>query len=350
MAQKARMTPAERIQALYERKPVDRVPFIHRGYAFCARNVGYPIADIYEHPVRSFEAQVWTAEQYRSDGTPFYTFSAYGAWEFGGEIKWPDDRWGAGPSVARRPVGKPEDLWTLEVPEPKTAGCVPKMLEFAKIQEEHGVPISFICGSPFSHAANLCGVDTFLQWLIEIPEAVHRALRLVTDHILSVAQLFIQTFGKGRVLARSAATVESLISPRHFEEFALPYLQELHQKVLSMGARSIYCHICGEQNHNLSLWAQVPFGNPGMLSFGHEVDLLVAAKYFPDHIIAGNVDPRLVSRGTPAQVYEACRETIEKGKRIPAGFVFMGGCEIPVSTPPYNVYLMSKAAEEFGWY
>jgi len=198
---------------------------------------------------------MWTIEQYHSDGTPFYTFVSYGAWEFGGAIEWPDDRWGSGPGVERRPVQSPEDVFKLELPDVKTAGCVPNMMEFARLQEKHDVPIAFICGSPFTHAANLCGVEQFLLWIGLAPEAVHRAMRLMTDHILQVAEYFIETFGKDRVIARSAAPTDGLVSPNQFKEFALPYLKELHGKVLDMGAKSIYCHICGEQNHLLDLWA-----------------------------------------------------------------------------------------------
>lgn len=347
---KFEMTNQERMDALYRREPTDCVAYIHRGYGFSALNVGYPIADIYEDPQKSFDAQQWTIEQYNSDGTPFYTFVAYGSWEFGGEIEWPDDRYGSGPAVARRPVSEPEDVMKLELPDPKTAGCIPKMMEFAHLQEKNDVQIAFVCGSPFTHAANLCGVQTFMMWLVQYPEVVHRAMRLMTDHILQVAEYFIGTFGKGRVLARSAAPTDGLVSPKMFEEFVLPYLQELHSKVLDMGAHSIYCHICGEQNHLLDLWAKVPFGDPGMLSFGHEIDLLTAAKYFPDHIICGNVEPQLIATAHPDVVYEKCREAIEKGKQCPGGFVLMGGCELPKTTPPYKIYLMSKAREEFGFF
>ena len=222
--------------------------------------------------------------------------------------------------------------------------------KFAKLQEKHGVPIAFICGSPFTHAANLCGVEQFLFWIGKAPQAVHKAMRLMTDHILQVAEYFIQTFGKGRVIARSAAPTDGLVSPRQFKEFALPYLKELHGKVLDMGVKSVYCHICGEQNHLLDLWAEVPFGDPGMLSFGHEVDILTAAKYFPNHIIAGNVDPKLIQQGPAEEIYEQSRLAIEKGRQCPGGYVLMGGCEIPQTTPPYHMYLMSKAREEFGWF
>jgi uroporphyrinogen decarboxylase len=342
------MTPAERIQALYQHEPADKIAFIHRGYGFCAKNVGYPIADIYEDPQKSFAAQLRTAEQYDSDGTPFYTFVSYGAWEFGGEIAWPDDRYGSGPSIARRPVDSLEALMELELPDPKSAGSLPRMMEFARLQAENGLPIAFICGSPFTHAANLAGVDNFLKWTITHPDAVHKALRLMTDHILEVAHWFIETFGKDKVIARSAAPTDGLLSPKQFESLALPYLIELHTEVLKMGASSIYCHICGDQNHLLDAWSKVPFGEPGMLSFGHEVDLLDAAQAFPGQIIAGNVDPQIIARGTPEQIDSACREAIEKGKQIEAGYVLMGGCELPPITPPYSIYLMSQAREKYG--
>jgi uroporphyrinogen decarboxylase len=338
------------MDALYNREPVDCVAYVQRGYGFSAKNVGYALADIYADPQKSFEAQMRTIEQYNSDGTPFYTFVSYGAWEFGGQIEWPDDRWGSGPGVERRPVKSPEDVFKLELPDVKTAGCVPHMMEFAKLQEKHDVPIAFICGSPFTHAANLCGVEQFLFWIGKAPETVHRAMRLMTDHILQVAEYFIETFGENRVIARSAAPTDGLVAPRHFKEFVLPYMQELHRGVLEMGAKSIYCHICGEQNHLLDLWAEVPFGDPGMLSFGHEVDLLTAAKHFPDQIIAGNVEPQLIAQGPALEVFAQARLAVEKGKQCPSGFVLMGGCEIPKTTPPYHMYLMSKAREEFGWF
>ncbi len=75
------MNSVQRMQALYERKSLDKVPFIHRGYGFCAKNVGYALADIYEDPVKSYDAQIKTAEQYDSDGSPFYTFVSY--WRVG---------------------------------------------------------------------------------------------------------------------------------------------------------------------------------------------------------------------------------------------------------------------------
>ena len=350
MFKKSVMTQNERIEALLERKPIDCVPFVHKGYSFCATNVGIPKADIFEFPEKSYQAQKWTMEQYHAEQAPFYTFVAYGSWEFGGEIEWPEDRWASGPSVAKRPVQALEDLKKLKLPNVKTAGCLPRMMEFAKLQENNQSQIGFIYGSPFTFCANLCGVDKFLEWAAGEPDVVHNVMRLMTDHLKQVADWFIETFGAEKVLPRMASPTDGLISPRMYERLVLPYRMELHQYVLNKGVKHIYDHICGDQNKNLPLLAKLPWGDPGILSIGHEVDLLKAAEIFPNEIICGNVEPAIIIKGNPEGVYDACRKNVELGKQIKSGFIFMGGCDIPATVPPYHIYLMSKAAEEFGKY
>lgn len=350
MGKLSEMTSNERIEALWRRQPVDRVPFVHKGYGFCAANAGMARADIYEFPEKSFLAQRWTMEQYHAEIAPFYTFVAYGAWEFGGTIEWPDDRWASGPGVATRPVENPEDIAKLELPDVRTAGCLPRMMEFARLQEKAGTQIGFIYGSPFTFAANTCGVESFLLWTRSAPEAVHQMMRLMTDHLKQVADVFIHAFGAERVLPRIASPTDGLVSPATYETMILPYRMELHEHVLDQGVRHIYDHICGDQNRSIHLLAKLPWGDPGMLSFGHEVDLLKAAEHFPKEIICGNIEPAKVHKGAPDQIFEECLANIEKGKQIRNGFIFMGGCEIPATTPPLHVYLMDKACQEFGAY
>ena len=92
-------------------------------------------------------------------------------------------------------------------------------------------------------------------------------------------------------------------------------------------------------------------GDPGIVSVGHEVDLDAAVKYFgTTSIVAGNIDLAIIQNGTPQQVYELCKQTIKKGKHAPRGYIMMSGCEVPVATPPYTLYEMVKAIDDFGWY
>ncbi|MEW5817702.1 MAG: uroporphyrinogen decarboxylase family protein [Spirochaetota bacterium] len=356
---KNRMTMDERMAAVLNREPVDGVPFVHKGYGFCAKNYGVKKSDIYKDPEISFKAQYYTMEQYGAVKQPFYTFVSYGALEFGGEIEWPaEDSHSSSPSVKRRPVQEPEDVFKLKLSDPKKAGCVPMMMNFAKLQEKNNTQIAFICGSAFTHAANLCGVDKFMLWLITNPEAVAKALELMSDHILQVAKYFVDTFGEGRVLARCAAPTESnmLISPDQFEQYVLPVHQKVYGGVLEMGAKkNLYFHICSDHNKNLRHWQKIPRsrdGVPGILSIGHEITLQKMAEHFPDDIIAGNIEPRLVATGTPEEVYAASKKCILEGKKHcqPGRFIFEAGCELPYDVPPVNIYMMQKAVQDFGSY
>ena len=36
-----------------------------------------------------------------------------------------------------------------------------------------------------------------------------------------------------------------MISPKQFETFVMPYAREINEKVLSLGYRHIFCHVCG---------------------------------------------------------------------------------------------------------
>ncbi len=142
-----------------------------------------------------------------------------------------------------------------------------------------------------------------------------------------------------------------MISPKQFEEFCLPYSREVHEKVLGMGVKHFLFHICGEQELNLPYLTQIPMGDPGIISFGHEIDLTTAIKAFGDTgIIIGNVEPTIVQNGTPQQVYELSRQCIEKGKDAPRGFMLATGCALPPYAPPYNIYVMMKAIKDFGCY
>ncbi|MGD9143803.1 MAG: uroporphyrinogen decarboxylase family protein [Dehalococcoidia bacterium] len=347
------MTSTERIDALLQGKPLDRVPYFSFILGFCARNVGFPVSAIYSEPEKSFRAQMWTREQYGYDSEPFYGYASYGGWEFGGEIKLPDGEYEQAPSHGRFAVETENDIEKLRLPDVKTDGMLPLAMQFSRVQEENGVSPSVVVGGPFTIAGNICAVETLCRWSIKKPELVHRLLRLATDHVLDVARCWIDTFGKGRVGIQiwEPLATNDIVSPRQFSEYILPYQTELHRKILAMGIKYILCHICGEQNLNLPYWAQVPMGDSGIISIGEKVDIDTAIEYFGDTcIIAGNIEPALLLTGTPGQIYECCRQAIEKGKRAARGYVLMQGCEVPVNTPPYNLFVMRKAVNDFGWY
>ena len=355
---KATMTDRERVEALLRHEKPDRVPnwpFTAGGFSVVHAKAS--IADAYNKPEVALAAQRKACQDFGWVFTPRFGYAAYGGWEFGGDIKWPSGEFTQAPSVARNPVETPEDVMNLKTPDVRTAGILPLMMEFNQLSSHERLDnepfnVTFTAASAFTIAANISGPENLARWLLKKPDVAHRLLRLATDHILEQAQYWRDTFGIDGVLPRGGepTSANELISPKHFEQFALPYLKEINQKILGMGYKHIYEHICGEHNANLPYWAQIPFGDPGIISIGHEVELETAAQYLPNDIIVGNLEPAIIQTGTPDEVYEAARKVIEKGKKCPGGFAFSPGCEIPPKSNPDCVMAMTRAINDFGWY
>ncbi|MFC1919920.1 uroporphyrinogen decarboxylase family protein [Chloroflexota bacterium] len=350
-----KMTKDERIIALLKRQPLDRIPVYALMAGFAALNVGYTIEDQYSITTgqKSRDAFTWTAEQYGFQDLPVKGHGHIGSWEFGGEIAAPTSEFAQAAIVTRYPVVTEDSALKLELPDVRRAGVIPIAMENSKDLERSGAAIIlFQLPGPWDVASSMCGLDQMCRWAMKKPELSHRLLRLATDFLVQVAQYWIDTFGPERVLPLGGhpQTSNDIVSPKIFEAFCLPYIKELHEKVLAIGIKHILCHICGEQNLNLPYWEQIPFGDPGIVSFGHEVDLETAGKYFPNDIIAGNVEPAIIQTGTPEQVYELTKTCIKKGRKHPGGFMLAPGCEMPPKAPSYNVWTMMKAISDLGWY
>jgi uroporphyrinogen decarboxylase len=347
------MTSGERLKAIFSGEPVDRVPFHAQAIGFNAINVGEKIADFYRDPVIGVRAATRTIDQYNWERIPQLCLAPLGAVAFGGEVRWPSGEYSQAPQIVRHPVQTEDDVMRLEMPDVQTAGLVPILREFARNSIEAGHPYCLIgTDELFICASNLCSIDMLCKWVIRKPEITHRLMRFVTDFKLQIAEHLAEELDTDRIIPwlGEPTTENRLISPKTFEEFALPYTKEYHEKLIEMGYKIIATHICGEQNKNYPLWVQVHMGEPGIISVSQEVDLEKAIEYFPNEVIMGNIPPTLIQSGTPDEVYEAAKVCIEKGKKAPGGFILAPGCELPPKAPPYNVWIIMKAIDDFGWY
>lgn len=349
-----RMSSQERMDALFNYRKPDRIPINMITVGFPCRNVGQTVATGYDDPEKYFQAMIWTAEQYDWDLIPeICPHVVLGSVDFGGGFRLPEGELEGALVITSFPVKTEGDIDNLRVPDPKKSGRIGKAMELSKLQEKHGLPVTFVSRSPFSVAANICSLEQFSKWMLKKPELCERLMMMAIDHIFNVLQYWTDTFGADQIFAFMSSPCESnqVISPRHFEKFALSYHVEYHRRLKSLGLKRFWFHICGEQNLNLpalagaSLWP-----HPSLLSFGHEVDLEEAAKFFPHDIIYGNVEPTVIQMGTPQQVYDLTKIAIEKGGKAPGGFVLSAGCELPPLSPPVNLFAMAKAVNDFGWY
>jgi uroporphyrinogen decarboxylase len=352
-----KMNNRERVDALLSRKKPDRVPIFPFGAGFSLVNKNKPIVAAYNDPEMAISALQKTTDEFDWIFCPSLNYAVVGAWEFGGEIKWPDGEYSQAPTVKRYPIETPEEVMSLTLPNIPEAGMIPTQKAYydkTAQMEADNMPwkVIFQMEGCFSFAGNISGGNKFFRWMLKLPDKAERMLRLSTDFLVESARYWKSLYGTERVMPWGGAPQSSnqVISPRHFEKLALPYIKECHEKVLDMGFKTIFKHICGEHNQNLPFWSQIPMGDPGIVSFGQEVELETAAKYFPNDIVMGNLNPTLIQTGTVEEVYQASREVIEKGKQLDTGFIFGPGCSLPPMAPAENVLAMTRAANDFGWY
>jgi uroporphyrinogen decarboxylase len=351
------MTERQRIEALLNRQKPDRVPiwpFVPNGFAVLYNNL--TIADAYTNPQGLYDSLSKICRDFGWVFVPRMVYASMGSWEFGGDVRMPTGEYDQAPVVTRYPVEKDEDIYDLKWPGPDS-GFYPTMRKFSEIARRERLdnePFNaFIgAGNAYGLACQIAGLSRFLKWLIKKPDMAHYLINELSEWSFSALPKQAEMLGTEGVLGSCGGPLGSnqLISPKQFEEFALPDIKRGQARLRALGYRTTYVHICGEHNANLPYWAQVDFGDPGIIGVGHEVELETAARYFPNHIITGNLDPAIVQTGTPEQVYEATRKVVEAGKKIEGGYIFSTGCDLPPRAPLENVKMMTKAVEDFGWY
>lgn len=351
------MTERERIEALLDRRTPDRVPiwpFVPNGFAVLYN--GLSIVDAYTNPEGLYESLRKTARDFGWVFVPRMVYAAMGAWEFGGEVRMPTGEYDQAPVVTRHPLDKDEDVYDLKWPGPDS-GFNPMVRRFGEIARRERLdnePFNTFIGAGMAYntACQIVGLERFLKWLVKKPDLAHDLIDRVSEWSLASLPAQREALGIEGVLGGggSAMTSNQLISAKAFREFALPDIKKGQANLRELGYKTTYAHICGEQNDNLPYWAEVDFGNPGIIGVGAEISLERAAECFPDDIILGNIDPAIIQTAGPQEVYEAVAKTIEAGKKIKGGYIFSPGCDLPPRAPVENVRMMTRAVNDFGWY
>ncbi len=349
-----RLTTAERMKAIQTKIGLDRVPVNAGASLYAAAISGMSAQDYYLNPEMAMEAGVWALELHKYDGAPSYNIPDGVGWDFGGEMVFPKSPKISLPYLSKRAVNKPEDVEGLQLPDFDQAPAGSRVMRFSRIAREKGYGVSISAGSPMGIAAGIMGIEKLMRWLIKEPQVVHRVLRLATDYLLKLADRRISEFGVENCSAFSTYPVDchALVSSQIFEKFTLPYVQEIHTKLMAKGIKKWRVHLCGDHTKNLPYWTrEILLAPRTTFHLGDENDIEFFAKALgEDHIIAGNISTTLLNIGTANQVYEACRQVIEKMKYHPGGFILMPSCALPALTPPVNVHAMIKAARDFGSY
>jgi uroporphyrinogen decarboxylase len=141
-----------------------------------------------------------------------------------------------------------------------------------------------------------------------------------------------------------------IMSPKHFEEFVLPYLQEMVDVAIENDVPFIK-HTDGNLWPIMDMIVDTGIDAIDPLEPIADMDIGRVKELYGDRIaLAGNVDcGELLSRGTVEMVVEAVKETIAKAS-VGGGHILASSNSIHPAVKPENYKAMVEAGKKYGRY
>ena len=329
------MNAYERMEHRLRGEPVDRPPNFDIFMTFAARRTGRPLKEYYTDYRVLVDANLRVMDDFQIDIAQAISDPYRECHDFGAEIDFPDDDM---PLNWIPLLAELDDIKTLPRPDPYTGKRMSDRLEAIRLfREQMGgeAPIMGWVEGALAEAADLRNINNMMLDLIEHPAWAEELLEICTEVEIAFARAQVEA---GADIIGLGDAVASLISPKMYRRFALPYEQRIFATVHEMGALC-RLHICG--NTNKIVDAMVESG-ADIIDLDHMVDMAAAAAKYGDRVsFCGNFDPvSVMLQGTPDEVFAAAQHCMAIGG--PRSFS-AGGCEIPMYTPVENLHAQARA-------
>ncbi len=349
---KDEMTPLERGAAIAKGEKADRLP--------CNPNIANGVARIYGCKISEFntsgkaiaESQIAAYRKFGYDGVRVFTDLFPWAEAMGAKVILPEDNTA---DLLEPAINDVKDMKEMErridalpIVNPYTDGRLPVQVEAMKYLVDgvgKEVPCSGGVVGPFTNSFFLVGVQTMVKLMFKHPDLVHKLCEKSLQTCINHAEAIISC-GLTPTISEPMSSC-TVVSPKHFRTFSLPYLRRLVEFIVSKG-KGVTLHICGKTD---PIWQDVTGMPITGLSIDNVADLEQCKLQVGDKVkIMGNVNPATVMyTGTPQEVREAVYSCVRQAWDSPKGYVIMSGCSLPVETPLENIQAMMDAAREIGW-
>ena len=210
------------------------------------------------------------------------------------------------------------------------------------------VQIGYQAENPFDTFSQARNVVNFSMDLFKQPDKIGKAALHMAHSFADMAIIMAKLVGVPIVQCYCHRTSNSFISPKQFEELALPSLETIVNRIIDAGMTPIL-HCDGDWLKNLSSMRRLPAGRI-VLQLDGLTDIFQAKKEIGDRMcLFGDVPAAKLATGSTTEVDEYCHRLIEEVGQG-GGFILAGGCEIPPNARPENVRVMVNAVKKYGYY
>lgn len=201
--------------------------------------------------------------------------------------------------------------------------------------------------TPMEFISLVCrSFNDFTLDLFRYPEDVKAACRASLEPLWKVAMRNVKMSGVRRVFMGGTRTSASAISPKQFEEFALPEWQRSCEYFASQGVTTVL-HFDSDWTPFFHYFKDLP-PRKCVLNLDGTSDIFKAKEILGDRVcIMGDVPATLLKFGEPGEVDAYCERLIKELGRD-GGFILSSGCTIPMDAKPGNVKAMIESVKRHG--
>jgi MtaA/CmuA family methyltransferase len=332
------MTGRERVLAMIDGRATDSLPLMPITMMFAGDASGILYRDYATDARALADAQLRVAERFDFDYVSAISDPAREAADLGAVIEWFDNQ---PPAIVeeRALLADKSVLASLRVPEPSSGARMSDRVRAVQLLAEGAGGERIVEGwveGPCAMAADLRGLNRLMFDFVDDPDFVRELFAFTVEMELAFASAQVSA---GAELIGIGDAAASLVGPRLYETFVLPFEQKLIAGIKTTGART-RLHICGNTRRILAGMGTtradiIDLDFPAPMPEGR-------AAMGPAQVLLGNVHPvRVLRDGSVEEVYAAFAQCYEA-----AGpkYIVGAGCEIPRGTPTENVEAMTRFA------
>lgn len=331
------MNGRERVLALLESRPVDRLPLMPITMQFASDFIGARYYD-YAMDFRTLvEGQIRVAEEFGFDYVNCMSDPAREAADCGAVVEYFENQPAAFVESRSRLADKCE-LLKLKIPDPLGGGRMHNAIKALALYNEKLRGEKLIEGwieGPIAEGADLRGINAIMLDFFDDPKFIHDLFAFVVAMELRYAR---EQVAAGADMIGIGDAVASLVGPDIYEEFVWPYEKQLVDGIHSFGAK-VRLHICGNTRGLLGKIGDLGCDVVDLDSLSPIAE--ARGKTGEKQVLLGNIDPVRVLRN---QKPDSIREAVAQCHReAGARFIVAAGCEVPRDTPHENLKALCES-------
>jgi MtaA/CmuA family methyltransferase len=336
------MNSRDRLFALLDGRPVDRIPLMPITMMFAADLIGASYLQYATDYRVLVEGQIRTAERFGCDFVSCISDPAREGGDLGAPVRFFDDMPPAFIDSDALLADKTA-LARLSVPDPLSGKRMLDRVKAAALMKEKAGNDLIVEGwieGPFATAVDLRGAGAVMFDLYDDPAFVSDLMAFAVEVAIAFARAQRDA---GVDLMGVGDAASSLVSAPVFSKMILPHHVRLVEALKAMGLRT-RSHICGNTTRISAARAGIGYD---IIDIDSQVPMEVArSKMGPDAVILGNIPTvEVMLQGAPELVRstaaECCRQCGPK-------HILSAGCEVPRGTPAENMDALRDFAFSLG--